>query len=73
VTREKKAASPPTAAERRANQPLREALDEFLEHARMLVRRTRDMSPAELEYAQQRLEWLADEVWRQASGRPSPP
>jgi hypothetical protein len=73
VTREKKAAPPPTAAERRANQPLREALDEFLEHARMLVRRTRDMSPAELEYAQQRLEWLADEVWRQASGRPSPP
>lgn len=56
-------------AERRANRPLREVLDEFLEHSRMLVRRARDMSPAELEYAQQRLEWLADEVWRVATAR----
>ena len=55
-------------AERRANRPLREVLDEFLEHARGLVRRARDMSPAELEYAQQRLEWLADEVFRVATG-----
>jgi hypothetical protein len=28
------------------------------------------MSPAELDYAQQRLEWLADEVWRVATGEP---
>jgi hypothetical protein len=44
-------------------------LDEFLEHARALVRRGRDMSAAELEYAQQRLEWLADEVFRVATGK----
>lgn len=56
-------------AERRQNRPLREVLDEFLEQARALVRRSRDMSPAELEYAQQRLEWLADEVFRAATGK----
>jgi hypothetical protein len=59
--------------ERRVNRPLREVLDEFLEHTRMLVRRARDMSPAELEYAQQRLEWLADEVWRVSTGQRSAP
>jgi hypothetical protein len=31
------------------------------------------MSPEELEYARQRLEWLADEIWRTAtSGDDSP-
>jgi hypothetical protein len=54
--------------ERRRNRPLREALDEFLSHARDLTRRARDMTPAELDYAQQRLEWLGDEVWRIATG-----
>ncbi len=60
--------------ERRSNRPLREVLDEFLGHARDLARRARDMNPAELDYAQQRLEWLADEVWRVATGQePQPP
>ena len=59
--------------ERRVNRPLREVLDEFLELARSLARRAREMTPAELEYAQQRLEWLADEVWRVASGETIPP
>ncbi len=59
--------------DRRANRPLREVLEEFIEHSRMLVRRSRDMSAAELEYAQQRLEWLADEVFRVATGRTSEP
>lgn len=54
--------------ERRFNRPLREALDELLEHARDIARRGQAMTPAELEYAQQRLEWLADEVWRVATG-----
>ena len=57
------------SGERRHNRPLRELLDEFLEHARALVRRSREMSAAELEYAQQRLEWLADEVFRVATGK----
>jgi hypothetical protein len=26
------------------------------------------MTPAELDYSEQRLEWLADEVWRVATG-----
>ncbi len=31
------------------------------------------MSPEELEQAQERLEWLADEVWRVAVGPEPPP
>ena len=59
--------------ERRINRPLREVLDELLTHAREIARRAKSMTPAELDYAQQRLEWLADEVWRVATGEPSPP
>ena len=59
-------------AERRHNRPLRELLDELLAHARDIARRAKQMTPAELEYAQQRLEWLADEVWRSATGTPPP-
>jgi len=58
--------------ERRRNRPLREVLEEFLEHARELTRRARDMTPVELDYAQQRLEWLADEVWRLVTGQEPP-
>jgi hypothetical protein len=59
--------------ERRVNRPLREMLDELLEHARDIARRARTMHPDELAYAQQRLEWLADEVWRMAAGGEPPP
>lgn len=59
--------------ERRANWSLREVLDELLDHARMVARRARAMTPAELDQAQQRLEWLADEVWRVATGGQEPP
>jgi hypothetical protein len=48
-------------------------LDELLEHARDIARRARTMHPDELAYAQQRLEWLADEVWRMAAGGEPPP
>jgi hypothetical protein len=58
--------------ERRANVSLREVLDELLDHARMVARRARHMSAAELDQAQQRLEWLADEVWRVATGGQDP-
>src|SRR5436309_1430810 len=64
--------SPRPKAERRTNRPLREVLDELLVHAREIARRSKEMTPAELDYAQQRLEWLADEVWHNATGeRPS--
>ena len=59
--------------ERRHNRPLREVLDELLSHTRDIARRAKTMTPAELDYAQQRLEWLADEVWRLSTGEASPP
>ena len=64
--------SPRARPERRSNRPLREVLDDLLAHARDIARRAKAMTPAELDYAQQRLEWLADEVWRTATGHPPP-
>jgi hypothetical protein len=71
--RGKKASASPPVSERRRNRPLREVLDELLSHAREIARRAKSMTPAELDYAQQRLEWLADEVWRVATGETAPP
>ena len=65
MTRRSHPTSPP-APERRRNPTLREVLDELVTHVRDIARRARSMSQAELDYAQQRLEWLADEVWRLA-------
>jgi len=59
--------------ERRANRELREVLDELVEHVRYVARMVRTMSPQDLEYAEERLEWLADEVWRAALEAPEPP
>jgi hypothetical protein len=42
-------------------------LDELVAHVRDIARRAPQMGRAELEYAQQRLEWLADEAWRLAA------
>ena len=64
--------SPKPRAERRHNQPLRELLEELMQHARDVTRRAKTMTAAELDYAQQRLEWLADEVWRAATGAEPP-
>ncbi len=65
--------STPVQGERRRNRPLREVLDELLSHTRDIARRAKTMTPAEVDYAQQRLEWLADEVWRVATGEATPP
>jgi hypothetical protein len=62
----------PRQEERRHNRPLRDVLDDFLHHARDVTRRAKAMTPAELDYAQQRLEWLADEVWQAATGTEPP-
>jgi hypothetical protein len=67
------AANAPVRGERRRNRPLREVLDELLSHTRDIARRAKTMTPAEVDYAQQRLEWLADEVWRVATGEATPP
>jgi hypothetical protein len=64
--------TPRARAERRHNRSLREVLEELLAHTREIVRRAKEMTPAELDYAQQRLEWLADEAWRVATGGAAP-
>ncbi len=53
--------------ERRHNHTLRELLEELVGLARDLARRSRGLSPEELERAQERLEWLADEIGREAA------
>jgi len=63
----------PSPPERRQNGSLREVLDELVVHARVIARQVTQMTPEELEYAQERLEWLADEVWRVATGQERPP
>jgi hypothetical protein len=63
-----------SGGERRVNRVLREVLDELVEHVRYVARNVQTMSKQDLEYAEERLEWLADEVWRVASdGQDSPP
>ncbi len=57
----------PPPPERRRNYSLREILEEFVGHARDVAARAATMTPEEREQAEQRLEWLADEVWRIAS------
>jgi hypothetical protein len=54
----------PSPGERRSNLTLREALDELVQHVRVVARTMSTMTPHEVEYAQERLEWLADELWR---------
>src|SRR5256712_10601888 len=63
--------SPRPRAERRQNRPLREVLDDLLGHAREIARRAKEMTPAGVDLAQQRLGWLAGEVWR--GGTPGGP
>jgi hypothetical protein len=55
-------------SERRNNRDLREVLDELVEHVRYVARNVGALSRQDLEYAEERLEWLADEVWRSATG-----
>jgi len=56
----------PPFAERREKLTLRELLDELIAYTREVTRNARQMSDRDVEYAHQRLEWLADEVWREA-------
>ncbi|MBI3791357.1 MAG: hypothetical protein HY275_10830 [Gemmatimonadetes bacterium] len=55
--------------ERRRNASLREALDDLLDHVRDIAHNAGGMSAGELERAEERLEWLADEVWRAATSK----
>jgi hypothetical protein len=56
--------APRKPTERRRNRGLREVLDDLVSYVRGLANDVPTMTPAEIEYAQERLEWLADEVWR---------
>jgi hypothetical protein len=53
--------------ERRANLTLRELLDEMIELTRHLSRNAAHMPPNELTYARERMDWLANEIWEQAT------
>ncbi len=59
--------------ERRQNRELREVLDELVEHVRHVARNVRQLNPQDLQYAEERLEWLAEEVWRIALEGETPP
>ncbi len=50
--------------ERRGNPLLRDLLDELVEHVRTVARSATVMTREDLEHAQDRLEWLADEIWQ---------
>jgi hypothetical protein len=51
----------------RVNRELRDVLDELVEHVRYVARNVPTMSKQDLEYAEDRLDWLAEEVWRAAT------
>lgn len=53
--------------DRRVNRELRDVLDELVEHVRYVARNVLTMSKQDLEYAEDRLDWLAEEVWRAAT------
>ena len=55
-------------SERRVKLVLREVLDELIDHVKDLSNRRGELSAEEIDYAQQRLQWLADEVWQLALG-----
>lgn len=52
--------------ERRQKRVLREVIDELIDHAREVSRNARELGSSDLDYAQERLQWLADEIWRLA-------
>jgi hypothetical protein len=58
---------PEPARDRRQNVVLRELLDELIQLSRHLSHHAPTLPPSELAYARDRLEWLADEIWRHAT------
>jgi hypothetical protein len=58
---------PDSPRERRQNVALRELLDELIQLSRHLSNHAATLAPSELAYARDRLEWLADEIWRQVT------
>ena len=50
--------------ERRRAPLLRDLLDELVEHVRNVAQSAAVMTREDLEYSQDRLEWLAHEIWQ---------
>lgn len=55
---------PDPTRDRRQNVALRELLDEMIQLSRHLSNHAPTLPANELAYARDRLEWLADEIWR---------
>jgi len=66
-TREAPLSVPESRRERRQNVVLRELLDEMIQLSRHLSNHAPTLPAGELTYARERLEWLADEIWRQVT------
>ena len=64
---------PDSSRERRQNVVLRELLDELIQLSRHLSNHAPTLASSELAYARDRLEWLADEIWRQVTIEDSRP
>jgi hypothetical protein len=64
---------PESRRERRQNVVLRELLDEMIQLSRHLSNHAPTLPAGELTYARERLEWLADEIWRQVTESPTGP
>lgn len=62
----RKRPAPGSADERRWNLELRGRLDEIMDIARHLSQHADEMAEDELQAQQDRIEWLADEIWRSA-------
>lgn len=62
--RERPAAKP--LPERRQKRVLREVIDELIDHVRDVSRSAPDKGRSDLDHAHERLQWLADEIWRLA-------
>jgi hypothetical protein len=58
---------PDPSRDRRQNVALRELLDEMIQLSRHLSNHAAALPASELAYARDRLEWLADEIWRQVT------
>lgn len=56
--------------DRRQNVALRELLDEMIQLSRHLSNHAPTLATSELTYARERLEWLADEIWRLVTENP---
>lgn len=61
----------PRRSSKKHDERRRDLLDELVEHVRSVAQSAAVMPREELEYAQDRLEWLADEIWQKVMEYPA--